>query len=395
MLQVSTLIRQPRFLFWLGIVTVYAGLVIWLDFLQGPIWHDEGSFWGTSLQFSDRLIPTLEDISDYREFNTPLPFIIFGALEYLFNGGIFVGRLLNLSLSIAMACLIGWPRQGQKWLHILSLAGLFLCPYYLWLSGRLYTEMLACSLVLLGFICYRSDRLVLSGIAFVLGISARQYMLAFPVGIAAFEIFTALKNRTRPSPKLLIPVLASLSILGWFALFGGLAPASSYAIRQAPNVQKTLLALDLKGGIYFLSIVGLHFVIPELIVFWRGFSLRTLLGARKQYRVQITVAGVCLLLFCLFPPLVAPVGILGKITGSIPIRFWRLVFLYGLALLTCLRFAHLRLETWLLIFNALIMMKAFPWDRYVLPLVVILWYLKSVGALDFEPNGKPTLVEKG
>jgi len=33
---------------------------------------------------------------------------------------------------------------------------------------------------------------------------------------------------------------------------------------------------------------------------------------------------------------------------------------------------------WLFLFNALIMIKAWPWDRYVLPLAIVFWYMKSI-----------------
>ena len=45
--------------------------------------------------------------------------------------------------------------------------------------------------------------------------------------------------------------------------------------------------------------------------------------------------------------------------------------------MSCLRFAKfdvISLSVWL---NCLIMMKAYPWDKYVLPLVVVFWYLKG------------------
>ena len=99
---------KQKFLFVLSITAIYIVLMFWLDFLQGPYWYDEQTFWNTSLTFSDRLIPRIEDLRDYTELNTPLPFIIFGALEYLFDRGIFTGRLLNLILSLIIVFIIGY-----------------------------------------------------------------------------------------------------------------------------------------------------------------------------------------------------------------------------------------------------------------------------------------------
>lgn len=70
---------------------------------------DEIHYWQTTLLFSDDLIPTLDNWEQYRELSTPLPFVIFGALEYLFHQGIFAGRLLSLTLFMVIAFAIGWP----------------------------------------------------------------------------------------------------------------------------------------------------------------------------------------------------------------------------------------------------------------------------------------------
>ncbi len=91
---------QQKFLFLLAISALYIALVTWLDFLRGPYWHDEIIFWETSVSFSDQLLFSIDDLRDYKELNTPLPFIVFGAVEYLFGQGIAAGRLLNLMLSL-------------------------------------------------------------------------------------------------------------------------------------------------------------------------------------------------------------------------------------------------------------------------------------------------------
>ena len=376
---------RQKFLFLFGITAIYIALFAGFDYLQGPEWWDEKTFWQTSLTFSDRLLPTLAQLQDYKELNTPLPFIIYGALEYLFQGGIFVGRLLNFGLSIGMACLIGWPSRDRGGRAILCLIGLFLCPYYLWLSGRLYTDIIASFFVLLGMWGYMRDRHILSGIAFILGIASRQYMLAFPVAIAAFEITSMLLNRhQRLTMKQLlsglVPLGAALSILGWFYLFQGIAPSSGLEGRLTPEVQQSLWALTPGSGLYFLSFVGLYFVIPELILFRPTVKLQALLEQKKKYSL---IASGLLALFVLFPPSLQASGNLIKVAELLPAYSLKIGLFYGLALLACLRFSKLDLSFWLLLFNALIMMKAYPWDRYVLPLVIVFWYLKSI---DRFPN---------
>lgn len=376
----QTLLKQ-KFLFLLMVVFVYTALVLWLDFLQGPYWWDERGFWRTSLEFSDRLIPSLNDLRDYEELNTPLPFIVFGALEYLLGYGIAAGRWLNLVLSISIVFIIGWPQKAPKYRSLLCLIGLFLCPYYLWLSGRLYTEMLACVFVLIGFVSYCKGRHWLSGLAFALAIASRQYMLAFPAAIFVYEISSigleAFRHRSvnfTPVSRWLSPLAASLTILGWFYLFQGLTPQSALDIRMAPEIQRTAWAVTPGGALNFLGFVGLYIVIPEFLLLNRRFWLDLWLQQHKK----VIVIGIALALYVLaFPPLLTGAGNLSKITRMIPGDALEIAFIYSIALIACLRFSRPNLLSAFVFINSFIMMKAFPWDRYVLPLVVVFWYIQA------------------
>jgi hypothetical protein len=373
---------QQKFLLLIGITIIYLALVTWLDFLQGPYWWDERQFWQTSQSFSDSLFPSLAQLRDYKELNTPLPFVIFGGLEYLFQGGIFTGRLLNLILSLAMVFIIGWPTQQKGSRAILCLIGLFLCPYFLWLSGRLYTEMIACFWVILGFMAYSRSRHFLSALAFALAIASRQYMVAFPAAVATYEGFGALAKWSqtqdfhwRDQGRWLAPTIAALSLLGWFYLFGGLAPESAYGARPAPAVQRSLLAFAPGGAIHFLAFVGLYLVIPEFFLFHPRAHWHRL---KQQWR-RVAMIAVCLLLYVLiFPPQELASGNVVKLANSLPHGILSLGFYYLLALLACVRFFRPDLMGLIILFNAAIMMKAYPWDRYILPVAVVFWYLKSI-----------------
>jgi hypothetical protein len=379
------------FLFSIGII--YLIVFFTLDALQfTPIW-DEPNFWQTSLIFSHSL--TLPDnwLEDYKELNTPLPFIIFGFLEYLFKGGIFAGRLFNFILSFLISCLIGLPINKKRKEAFLSLCGLFLFPYYLWLSGHLYTDMIASFFVLAGIICYLRSQHLISGISFVLAIASRQYMLVFPLAVTAYELFNYLKikiliyqsyNRNqdfKPYKRQLIriisPLIASFSIFGWFLLFKGIAPQGAIAERSVPDVQLNWWSVELNSSLYFLACIGLYFVIPELILF------RPKLSFKKVFtRKNIILASILLLLFIVFPPLKAH-GILIKIARLLPTDILKLILFYVLAFLTCLRFSNrLNLAFWILLVNSALMVKAFPWDKYALPILIIFWYLKSLDILD-------------
>lgn len=374
---------QQKFLFILSITAIYIVLIFWLDFLQGAYWYDEKTFWKTSLTFSNSLFPSIEDLRDYTELNTPLPFIIFGALEYLFNQGIFTGRLLNLILSLIIVFLIGYPTKSKGSRAILCLIGLFLCPYYLWLSGRLYTEMIACFCVIIGLISYIRNRHLISCISFILAIASRQYMLAFPIAIATYEFIIAVKNIQNFDRinsvfkwRWLAPFIAALSIFIWIYLFQGLVPKTALEVRLAPEVQRSTWALKPGGILNFLSFVGLYIVIPECILFRASFNFQSF---NKHRRKIIIIASALLLYFIIFPPLLAGSGNIAKLANLLPYNILKMLLFYSLSLLACIRFSQPNLISLIVFFNSLIMVKAYPWDRYVLPLVVVFWYLKSIG----------------
>lgn len=376
---------RQRFIVLCLVTAVYVALLIWLDLLQGGYWRDERHFWETSLSFSDRILPTLEQLRNYEELNTPLPFIIFGALEYLFQQGIFLGRLLNLGLSLAISLIIGWPKPGKPY-ALFCLIGLWLCPYYFWLSGRLYTELITCFWIVLGLMAYIRDRTFLSGIAFILAIASRQYALAFPLAIFTYEFGLAMKTAIASSQirladqwKWLAPLVAVLSIGVWLYLFQGLAPETAIEIRATPEVQQTFWAVRPGQVVNFMAFTGLYVVIPENLIF---------IGLLRQnqfampIRKGIGVAIALLVYVLIFPPSLVGDGPLMKVIALLPQGAIAVAVLYGLALIACLRFSRLNLITLIWLFNCLIMIKAFPLDRYVLLFAVAFWYLKSIGWAD-------------
>ena len=378
---------KQRFIFLVGIAAIYTALLTWLNFLQGPYWADEFAFWQTSLGFSDRLIPTIDSLRDYNELSTPLPFVIYGILEHLFGQGIAAGRLLNIILSISIVCIIGWPRRDGHKGRLLCAVGLLICPYYLLLSGRFYTEMIACAFGILGFASYVRNRHLLSCLAFILAIASRQYMLAFPVAIVAYEFSASLirlvsvrqfnfKQALKSNWPWIAPTLSALSIFGWIYLFNGLAPETATAIRNTPEIQKTAWAFSPGVGVNFLALMGAYIVIPEFILFQPLAKLKSI---KSNWRHIALIALGCLLLLLLVPPVISTRGGLAQLTSLLPSAGLKMVLLYCLVLFACIRFRKPTLLSFIILFNSLMMIKADPWDKYVLPVVVIFWYLKSIG----------------
>lgn len=380
---------------WLAAVTLlYIFSIIRFDFLQGPPMWDEIHYWETSLLFSDDLIPTLSDRQQYGELSTPLPFVIFGALEYLFGQGIFAGRLFSLILFMVIAFIVGWPTAEREDRSLRCLIGLCLCNSYLALSGRLYTEMITCTFVLLGFASYTKQKHVLSAIAFIAAIACRQYMIVFPAAIACCEFIATKASPKQPSnqsneqpteksPNLsywaihkrwILPAIATLSLLIWVYLFKGLAPAWILHESNTPGVQKTIFAIDPGGAIHSLAAVGAYIVIPEILLFKPKESIQKLL--RPQRKIAI-IAAVLLFYMILFPPVLNGLGRLIKTALMLPHPFLAMVLFYVLALLACIRFSEFSLMAVIVLFQTIIMTKAYPWDKYVLPVAVAFWYLKS------------------
>jgi hypothetical protein len=372
---------QQKFVFLLGITAIYTALVVWHNFLNGAQLGDEAHFWKTSLTFSDRLIPTIDDLRNYRELNTPLPFIMFGALEYLFHQGILAGRLLNLILSLSIVFIIGWPSRDKGARAILCAFGLFICPSFLRCGVLLYTDTIACFWVLIGFVSYVRNRHLLSSIAFILAIASRQYMLAFPAAIATYEFIVLLRNSKNLREfnlanqwRWIAPAIAALSIFGWIYLFQGLAPetATENALHE---VQQNTWTLQPGTVFNFFAFVGLYLVVPEFILFSPLTKLNTL---KQHQRKIILIAASLSLLFLIFPPLLIGGGKLMQVVYLLPHDILKLSLLYSLSLLTCLRFSHPNLICLMVLFNSLIMVKGYPWEKYIMPLAVVFWYLKSL-----------------
>ncbi len=388
---------QQRLIFLAAIVAIYSAFVIHLNFLQGPAVWDEIHYWETSLLFSDRLIPSSDNFAQYSELSTPLPFVAFGALEYLFGQGIAAGRWLNLLLSIVVVFIIGWPGKHKTGLSLVCLVGLFTFQPYLWLSGRLYTEMVACFWVLIGMVSYVRNRHLLSSVAFILAIAARQYMIAFPAAIALCE-FTALFThglRYLRSASLadhwrwIAPLIAVLSIFGWFYLFQGVASESALAKPGTPDVQRSAWALSPGGAIHFLAAVGAYIVIPEFFLFQPLARLRQW---RQQWQKIALIAVGLLLYIGMFPPVLEGLGKIAGFAGDLSQYNLSMLFFFSLSLLACIRFSNVSLMSAIFLVHAVLMMKAYPWDKYVLPALLVFWYLKSLG---LEERFRPRIVGSG
>lgn len=363
---------------------LYLGVFLWFDRLAIPIAKDERFYWPTIEQFAVQFPPTVSLLRNYDEPSTPLFFVFYGAIEHFIHGGIQLARTLNFGLSLLIACITLRGTRATP-LSVLACVGLLVFPYFLGTSVYLYPDILATLWVVTGVQAVRSGRNWLSALLFAIGIATRQYMVAFP---AAYIMIGAIEFcRTRRWNSRIIPnIVSCLTLGGWFLFFGGLAPAAG----RASHLSMDPGGLHLDHALYFLSCIGAYYVIVEAILF------RRLHIAANPW--TIIAAFVVMLLFIFWPPLgnrlpgaVETMGYLDKFLHSRLSPAGCTITLAGLGILAALRFAGPGVPGWFLYLNAIVLLRSHTaWDKYALPLLAVLWFLRSRDPQSpLQPNSDP------
>jgi hypothetical protein len=344
---------------------------------------DEVYFLEATHHFSQHFSPSIEQLQSYSVMQTPLAFLVWALLGRLTGDALFSGRLLNLVLVVAMLSLVALRRGDRGDQRLLAAVGLVAYPYLLGIGVHLYTDVPAAFLALAGTWAHLRGRRAVGFVLFALAIATRQYMVAIPAAIAAWEWTGSLRGERSGWLRGGVAALAAATLLGWFAVFGGLAPHPGedrwIPGYPAPMLHAGVFMLDY--GLYFLAGLGAYFVVPELLLFrdrrrWRSVATLT----------HAALAVGLLVLFMISPPkdggvlyravrLVIPNGV-----ADGP----RMAIFYGLALLAVVRFARrLDLAFWIVAINFLLMLKTqLPWDKYYLPVIAVLWFLKAEGMLE-------------
>ena len=371
-------INRTRLLLLIGLV--YLTLFVYLDFLGFAPERDEVHFWPTALLFSESWIPSLEQLRNYPELTTPLAFLVFGGLEHLLHGGIMAGRLLNLSLSFGMTAVIIVASDDAR-RSTLATVGLFVFPYYLGVSVHQYTDVIGAVFVLLGLVSHLEHRPFVSAVYWSLAIATRQYAVAFPVAIAAYEFFRSDWKPSRAMCRWIAPAASAATLGGWFWIFGGPAPLAELA-NQGIDADR-LRHLDPTHIVYLLVCTGLFYVIPEFVLFPETRRLR-------HRRWPLVVVAVVTVLACIvFPPRgndwgAPTMGLFDRLMVSVLSPLPRMLLYAGLATLAAVRFSQYSLAAFLVAANASILLVSHTmWEKYALTLLVSLWYLRAR-----EPEGR-------
>jgi hypothetical protein len=371
--------------FFAAIAVAFLALLAGFDFLRFPIRGDELHFWPASVALFQNGLPSLSQVQSYNELSTPLPFLVFGGLEYVFHGSIVVGRAVNVASSFATLVIIG--ALGNFSLRaLLCAAGLFLFPYFALVGTHLYTDPLAVLCTVAGVALYLRGRLWMSAVCFIVGIACRQYVVAFPLALLARGLLLQARlGQIAWRSDVIAPAIATLSLAGWYVFFGGFAPQTAL---HAQNVIAGRLYPE--HGLYFLACIGFYFVVVECILFR---SVAALLAPGPG---AIAIAAVVSLLFLFFPPIeninppVPTMGYLDIAVGSVLPTPARVILFWALAALAALRLRPLSTGGVMLYANAALLACAHvAWDKYALPMLATLWLLKSADRLD---EAEPALV---
>jgi hypothetical protein len=365
-----------------GVALIYLVMLLMFHFLQFPLQADETHFWPTTLYLFQDGFPSLDRLRSYNELNTPLPFLVFGAIEYYFHFGVVAGRAVNLLTSVFVVYLVAAAGQFSYRAALCAL-GLMLCPYFFAVSTHLYTDIICIAFVVLGMDLYLKSRVIVAAVSFALAIACRQYAVAFPIGIFLYDCINAL-FANKAMKKVLISItaaaLASATLGGWWLFFGAMAP------RVAISDQHIAVGhLFPAHGLYFLSCIGIYFVLVETVLF-RSVDELTRVTAPK-----LLLAGITSVCFLLFPPIgnldqyIQSMGFMDKAVRLVTPDTGRVIIFWGLAMLTCIRFAPLSLPGILIYLNAGLMVAAHvAWDKYALPMIAVLWLLKASDRFETE-----------
>lgn len=378
--------------FVLVVGVIYASAIVYMGGLSFDPIKDEQQFWEEVLFFTRVWPPTIEQVRSYPEPMTPLAFLLWAALEAWHQLGIGAARLVNVCASLAVLAVIGLSRPApgaERTAPILAALTLLLYPYWLPISLLLYTDVLAAAFVVFGFWFYVRERHVASAVLFVLAISTRQYMVTFPAAIVGYELLVALRSRSPAWSRWVPHAAACVSLIAWFVFFGGMGPAAG--LEKWPRHTGALAAIEPAFSLYFLASMGAYFVVPEFMFYrrWRDF------GFRFDRRTAVSLAAVLVGFLIFTPNYPVRMGALNRslnfVLGESGLgEALRVAVLFGLTCATALRFPRLDLGTWLVAVNGGLMCFLWsPWEKYCMPLLAALWFLKVAGALD-EPAAATT-----
>lgn len=356
------------------------------------LYQDEHHYLPTAALFSTEPVPSLHLLQTYNELNTPIPFILGGWVLRVFGEDIQHLRLLTAFTSFALLMLFVWCSPGRTRRFWLCLGGLLIFPNYYLVSVYYYTDIFAMVFTLGGMIAYLRKSHAVAFLSLAAAICCRQYMLAFPAAILAYEVFKNVKWTANPvdivksvfsDTAWIWYAAAVLAIVPWVLIWHGPAPASVMADQHYDSDK--LVQYNFGYVMYASAVVAVYYIIPETLV-TRRFSHYLSYPRRHPAMFAaflIFIAGI----IAFFPARQAYnpyftwpyLGYVDELLMKIGITGLVKQLVFGaLMLVTLVRFISPRfnLAAWVYLLNVLLLGKAqLSWDKYSLPMIMVLWFL--------------------
>ena len=384
---------HPRKLYTsVAIVVLFIAVFLLKQNFLGELYQDEFHYLPTAAFFSEEPLPSLDLLKSYNELNTPIPFILGGWVVNVFGENIQGLRLLTFAVSFALLMIFVWNSPDHSKRFFLCLAGLMIFPNYYLCSVYYYTDIFAMIGVLAGVVAYVRKAHWWGMLFFIAAVSSRQYMLAFPAAIVAFEFLESLKKEfsiksffsNLLTNRTWLPyAFAVLSIVPWVLLWKGPAPAAVMA-EQYYDSDK-LIQYNFGYVIYSSACLAVYYIIPEVLITGK---IRFFIDYPKNHpRFFISFIVLIAALITFFPAKQAYnpyftwpyLGYIDQLLTTVGITGFIKQLVFGLLMLiTLMRFVspYFNLASCIVLINVLILGKAhLSWDKYSLPMIMVLWFL--------------------
>ncbi len=371
---------------------LYFAIFFFKQQFTGPLYQDEIHYLPTAVEFSKEPIPSLSLLKGYNELNTPIPFIFGGWVLKVFGENIQFLRLLTLAFSYSILMIFIWCSTSQSNRLFLALAGLIAFPNFYLISVFYYTDVFAMFFVLAGTACYLKKSHLIGMLCFIAAVACRQYMLAFPLAVAGYEVISnVLKLRSFKdiSKQLFINriwiyyTIAVFSIIPWLVLWNGPAPAAVMADQYYDSDK--IVHYNFGFVLYASVCLAVYYVLPEVILTkkWNYFF-------KYPAKRPVLFGVLCVIvitLVCFSPAMQAYnpyftwpyLGYVDQLIETIGISGLLKQIIFGvLMLITLMRFVSYKfnLASFAVLINTMLLGKAqLSWDKYSLPLIMVLWFI--------------------
>lgn len=245
-----------------AIISLFAVTIISFVTIQLPFRGDERHFIETIKIFSDNF--NLKTLKDYPEVTPPFFYVLFALWSKIFGYSVESLRIFNSFISFIAWILVFRLNEyfiKEKKLLFLYTVITVLNPYFLGMSGYVFTDMLTISLVLLTLISFFQRKYFYFAFFSALSMLTRQYAVIFPVSVILYSLLSYRKD-TSENKKFILASLSSLiPILVLFVIWGSISPKSGKEIWIIPNAN--LYNLDYINSYMSFSIL---YCLPAIIL---------------------------------------------------------------------------------------------------------------------------------